>query len=76
MPVIRYILNKVGVLASPKLRFSSEQQMMNVVERIVTPLGRRVDEKTPYVDARLHDGSRVHIIYSTACTSGAYDNHS
>lgn len=45
-----------------KVTFSSEQQMMNVIERIVTPLGRRVDEKTPYVDARLADGSRVHVI--------------
>ncbi|MBS1959876.1 MAG: Flp pilus assembly complex ATPase component TadA [Bdellovibrionales bacterium] len=45
-----------------KVTFTSEQQMMNVIERIVTPLGRRVDEKTPYVDARLQDGSRVHVI--------------
>jgi len=45
-----------------KVTFSSEQQMMNVVERIVTPLGRRVDEKVPYVDARLTDGSRVSIV--------------
>ncbi len=45
-----------------KINFTSEQQMMNVIERIVTPLGRRVDEKTPYVDARLRDGSRVHVI--------------
>jgi septum site-determining protein MinD len=45
-----------------KVTFSSEQQMMNVIERIVTPLGRRVDEKVPYVDARLQDGSRVHVI--------------
>jgi pilus assembly protein CpaF len=45
-----------------KTIFSSEQQMMNVIERIVTPLGRRVDEKVPYVDARLRDGSRVHVI--------------
>ncbi|MBC7396502.1 MAG: Flp pilus assembly complex ATPase component TadA [Bdellovibrionales bacterium] len=45
-----------------KTTFSSELQMMNVIERIVTPLGRRCDEKTPYVDARLNDGSRVHII--------------
>ncbi|OFZ19749.1 MAG: type II secretion system protein E [Bdellovibrionales bacterium GWB1_55_8] len=45
-----------------KVVFSSEQQVMNVVERIVTPLGRRVDEKVPYVDARLRDGSRVHVI--------------
>lgn len=42
--------------------FTSEQQMFNIVERIVTPLGRRCDEKTPYVDARLPDGSRVHVI--------------
>ena len=45
-----------------KTTFSSEQQMMTVVERIVTPLGRRVDEKVPFVDARLQDGSRVHVI--------------
>jgi septum site-determining protein MinD len=45
-----------------KTTFSSEQQMMNVIERIVTPLNRRVDEKVPYTDARLADGSRVHII--------------
>ncbi len=45
-----------------KTTFSSELQMMNVIERIVTPLGRRCDEKTPYVDARLQDGSRVHVI--------------
>jgi septum site-determining protein MinD len=45
-----------------KVTFSSEQQMYNVIERIVMPLGRRVDEKTPYVDARLPDGSRVHVI--------------
>ena len=51
---------------SPTL-FSSEQQMMNIVERIVTPLGRRCDEKSPYVDARLMDGSRVHIIIPWPC---------
>lgn len=51
-----------GRPALSKVTFSSEQQMMNVIERIVTPLGRRVDEKTPYVDARLQDGSRVHVI--------------
>lgn len=45
-----------------KVTFTTELQMMNVVERIVTPLGRRVDEKVPYVDARLPDGSRVHVI--------------
>jgi septum site-determining protein MinD len=55
-------VEQAGKPGLSKVTFSSEQQMMNVVERIVTPLGRRVDEKTPYVDARLADGSRVHII--------------
>jgi pilus assembly protein CpaF len=55
-------IEKAGKNMLSKVTFSSEQQMMNVVERIVMPLGRRVDEKTPYVDARLQDGSRVHII--------------
>lgn len=55
-------IEKNGKNLLSKVHFSSEAQMMNVVERIVTPLGRRVDEKVPYVDARLADGSRVHII--------------
>ena len=55
-------IEQAGRAGLSKTTFSSEQQMMNVIERIVTPLGRRCDEKTPYVDARLSDGSRVHII--------------
>jgi pilus assembly protein CpaF len=55
-------IEKGGKPGLSKTTFSSEQQMMTIVERIVTPLGRRVDEKVPYVDARLADGSRVHII--------------
>ena len=55
-------IEKAGKPTMSKVTFSSEQQMMTVIERIVTPLGRRVDEKVPYVDARLLDGSRVHVI--------------
>ncbi len=55
-------IEKAGKPTLSKVLFSSEQQMMNVIERIVTPLGRRVDEKVPFVDARLPDGSRVHVI--------------
>jgi len=55
-------IEKGGKNTLSKVHFSSEGQMMNVIERIVTPLGRRVDEKVPYVDARLEDGSRVHVI--------------
>lgn len=55
-------IERSGKIQLSKVNFTSELQMMNVIERIVTPLGRRVDEKVPYVDARLEDGSRVHII--------------
>ncbi|MGZ3692758.1 MAG: ATPase, T2SS/T4P/T4SS family [Bdellovibrionota bacterium] len=55
-------MEKGGKPALSKVTFSSNQQLMNVIERIVMPLGRRIDEKSPYVDARLPDGSRVHAI--------------
>ncbi|MGE0616853.1 MAG: ATPase, T2SS/T4P/T4SS family [Bacteriovoracia bacterium] len=55
-------IERAGKPQMSKVTFSSELQMRNVIERIVTPLGRRVDEKVPFVDARLPDGSRVHII--------------
>jgi len=51
--------------------FASEQRLMNVIERIVAPIGRRVDESSPFVDARLvRDGSRVHIIIPPLALSG------
>jgi len=43
-------------------QFVSDAQLLGIIERIVLPLGRRIDEKTPYCDARLPDGSRVHAI--------------
>lgn len=55
-------MEKAGKPQLSKVVFSSNQQLMNVIERIVMPLGRRIDEKSPYVDARLPDGSRVHAI--------------
>lgn len=55
-------VEKAGKPQLSKTVFSSNQQLMNVIERIVMPLGRRIDEKSPYVDARLPDGSRVHAI--------------
>ncbi len=55
-------LERAGKPQLSPVTFTSEQQMYNVIERIVTPLGRRCDQKSPYVDARLADGSRVHVI--------------
>lgn len=53
---------RAGKLCKSDLRFTDESSVRAVIERIVTPLGRRIDESTPIVDARLPDGSRVHAI--------------
>ncbi len=50
--------------------FTNNRQVLNVIERIVAPIGRRIDEKTPYVDARLVDGSRVHAIIPPCALDG------
>lgn len=42
--------------------FESNEHLMRIIERIVAPLGRRIDESSPYVDARLPDGSRVNAV--------------
>jgi septum site-determining protein MinD len=53
-----------------EVTFSNDRQVLNVIERIVAPIGRRIDEKTPYVDARLADGSRVHAIIPPCALDG------
>ncbi len=50
--------------------FTNDRQVLNVIERIVAPIGRRIDEKVPYVDARLSDGSRVHAIIPPCALNG------
>jgi pilus assembly protein CpaF len=42
--------------------FEGEEAVLHLIDRIVGPLGLRVDESSPYVDARLPDGSRFHAI--------------
>ena len=51
-----------GSLELTDIRFYDDTHLMNIIERILNPLGRRVDESSPLVDARLADGSRVNII--------------
>ncbi|MEO5668712.1 MAG: ATPase, T2SS/T4P/T4SS family [Bdellovibrionota bacterium] len=55
-------IEKGGKLQEAPTNFSSNEQLRQIIERIVNPIGRRIDEKSPYVDARLPDGSRVHAI--------------
>ncbi len=52
------------------ITFTNDRQVLNVIERIVSQVGRRIDEKTPYVDARLKDGSRVHAIIKPCALDG------
>lgn len=59
-----------GKIKRSDIIFTSDRQVLNVIERIVAPIGRRIDEKTPYVDARLHDGSRVHAIIPPSAIDG------
>ncbi|MCJ7509579.1 MAG: CpaF family protein [Dehalococcoidia bacterium] len=51
-----------GILYQSDVRFRDVNHVMQIVERIIAPLGRRVDESSPMVDARLADGSRVNVI--------------
>ena len=53
---------KEGRLYLSSVRFRDHDHIMRIIERIVAPLGRRVDESSPMVDARLPDGSRVNVI--------------
>ncbi len=61
---------KSGKIKLSDVTFSNDRQVLNVIERIVSPIGRRIDEKTPYVDARLEDGSRVHAIIPPCALNG------
>lgn len=55
-------IEKGGRLSRAPVQFIDARSLMSVIERIVTPLGRRIDEGAPMVDARLRDGSRVNAI--------------
>ena len=55
-------IEKGGKLTKSNVVFSSDNAVMSAIERIVAPLGRRIDESSPMVDARLKDGSRVNAI--------------
>lgn len=55
-------IERKGLVEETDLRFTSNEDVLRIIERIVAPLGRRVDESSPMVDGRLADGSRVNVI--------------
>jgi len=66
----KIFIEKTGKIQLSPVTFTSNMHLKNVIERIVTPLGRRVDEKTPMVDARLKDGSRVNAVIEPLSIDG------
>jgi pilus assembly protein CpaF len=66
----RVYVERAGRIERADVRFPSEQALRDAIERILTPLGRRVDELSPMVDARLEDGSRVHVVIPPLAVDG------
>ena len=63
-------IERNGKLTLFDQRFNSDEQVVQVIRRIIAPLGRRIDESVPLVDARLQDGSRVNAIISPLSIQG------
>jgi pilus assembly protein CpaF len=63
-------VERKGQLERYPLAFTSDRAILGVIERIVAPLGRRIDESSPLVDARLKDGSRVNAIIPPLALKG------
>ena len=55
-------IERAGKIIRVPMSFESDDHVMRIIDRIVAPLGRRIDESSPYVDARLPDGSRVNAV--------------
>jgi pilus assembly protein CpaF len=64
-------IEQKGRLVRADARFTDDEAVRAVIERIVTPLGRRIDESTPLVDARLKDGSRVNAVIKPLALKGS-----
>jgi pilus assembly protein CpaF len=68
-PAVVYVERR-GRLESTDVSFADEEELRNTIERILAPLGRRVDELSPMVDARLADGSRVNVVVPPLAIDG------
>jgi pilus assembly protein CpaF len=66
----RVFVERLGRIEETPVRFPDEESLRNAIERILAPLGRRVDELSPMVDARLADGSRVNVVIPPLSVDG------
>jgi pilus assembly protein CpaF len=64
-------IERSGKLTLSDITFSGEKAVVGAIERIVAPIGRRIDESSPMVDARLKDGSRVNAVIPPLALKGA-----
>ncbi len=64
-------IERKGLLESVPVHFESEDHLRRIIDRIVAPLGRRIDESSPLVDARLPDGSRVNAVIPPIAIDGS-----
>jgi pilus assembly protein CpaF len=67
---LRVYVERGGKIELTDKTFMDDKSVMAIIERIVSPLGRRIDESQPYVDARLRDGSRVNAVIHPLSLSG------
>jgi len=64
-------VERYGVLEHTPVRFKDERHLLRIIQKIVSAVGRRIDESSPMVDARLADGSRVNAIVAPLAIDGA-----
>ncbi|MFM6930255.1 MAG: ATPase, T2SS/T4P/T4SS family [Bdellovibrio sp.] len=66
----KIFVEKSGKVSLSPVTFTSNDHLRRIIERIVTPLGRQINDSTPYVDARLKDGSRVNAVIEPLAIDG------
>jgi pilus assembly protein CpaF len=67
----RVFVERYGVLESSAVRFKDEKHLFRIIQKIVSAVGRRIDESSPMVDARLADGSRVNAVVPPLALDGS-----
>ncbi len=64
-------VERLGLLERVQTRFQDEKHLLRIIQKIVSAVGRRIDESSPFVDARLADGSRVNAIIAPLAIDGS-----